>query len=74
MVFVLTFQLSIDKLEHGSFGDTMKYMQKWGVWLTYLTFMTGLFACTPPPNDASVLLKSYRNSPLQAWKWFTVLF
>jgi hypothetical protein len=49
-------------------------MQKWGLWLTYLTFMTGLFACDPPPTDASVLLKSYKNSPFQAWKWFTILF
>ena len=73
-VVILTFQLSIDKLQHGTFGNEIKYMQKWGLWLTYLTFMTGLFACDPPPTDAMVLLKSYRNSPFQAWKWFTILF
>ena len=73
-VVILTFQLSIDKLQHGTFGNEIKYMQKWGLWLTYLTFMTGLFACDPPPTDATVLLKSYRNSPFQAWKWFTILF
>jgi hypothetical protein len=66
--------LSVDKFAHGTFGDTFKYMQKWGLWFTYFTFMTGLFACTPPANEATVLLKSYKNSPMQAWKWYSVLY
>ena len=62
-IVILTFQLSIDKLTYGNFGDTLKLMQKWGLWFTYMTFLTGLFACSPQPNDATVLLKSYKNSP-----------
>jgi len=39
-----------------------------------MTFVIGLFATTMPRSDSKSLLSKYRNSPIQAWKWFTVLF
>jgi len=73
-IFVLSVIICIDMLIHGGFSETAKYMAKWGTWLTYATFMFSLYASSPLPNDSSVLLKSYKNNPFQAWKWFTMLF
>ena len=71
---VLTVIISMDMFIHGGFSETAKYMSKWGTWLTYSTFMFSLNASSPLPNDSSVLLKSYKNNPFSAWKWFTMLF
>ena len=73
-IVVLSVIICIDMLIHGGFSETAKYMAKWGTWLTYATFMFSLYASSPLPNDSSVLLKSYKNNPFQAWKWFTMLF
>lgn len=73
-IIVLTVFICIDMLIHGGFSETAKYLAKWGTWLTYATFMFSLNACSPLPNDSSVLLKSYKNNPFSAWKWYTVLF
>lgn len=61
-------------LVHGGFNETFKYISKWCTWMTYLLFVTGLYSCSPLPTDSTVLLKSYKNNPMQSWKWFTILF
>jgi len=50
------------------------FLTKWGLWFTFFTFLIGMFATTPLPDNSQILLKKYRNDPFHAWKWFTILF
>lgn len=72
-IVVLTFELSVDRSDGGTSFEVAD-LSKWSLWLTYATFVLGLFACAPPVEKTKQEYQRTRSSPCQSWKMFTVLF
>ena len=59
---------------HGGPWPDIRFLTKWGMWMTWLCFLTGLFNLDPPVQGDKALLKSHKYSPFRAWKWHMLLF
>ena len=71
---IITIQESLDMYSHGGPWPDIRFLTKWGIWLTWLCFLIGMFALEPIPQGDRALLKSYKYSPFRAWKWHLILF
>jgi len=74
VIVFLTFELSIDLLNGASFIEAPD-LTKWGLWITFITFVTGLFSCMPVQDfDSPETYRITKNKPVMAWKLFTICF
>ena len=70
---IFTFEISVNCYNMGgAVYQSIPYFSKWGLWMTYICYIIGLFSTYPPKDDAKSLT-SY-NSPFCAWKWYIMLF
>ena len=74
-VVMFTFEISVNSYaEGGAIYNSFPFLSKWALWLTYLTQLVALFATNTPQPESAALSKTYKNHPLFAWKWYTILF
>lgn len=73
LLFVMTFEICVD-LSQGASQIELPDFSKWGLWMTYVTFIFSLLSVNPLPEKFKHDFNAIRNNPFYAWKWFTVLF
>ena len=71
---MLTVEGCLDMYSHGGPWADIRYVTKWGFWMTWICFAAGLFSIEPPATGDKALLKKFKYSPWRAWKWQTLLF